>query len=128
VSSNDTGLLVKRGPDTVRGPDVMFFSETRTLEDLSIRFTTRLPQLIVEVLSPNDKTNQVNLRVSQYLHRGVPLVWLVDPETRTVAVYLPGQIHQVFDETEELTGGEVLPEFQCPVAKLFELPGREKKP
>jgi Uma2 family endonuclease len=124
VSSNDTGLLLKRDPDTVRGPDVMFFAESRSLDDLSPRFATRIPRLIVEVLSPSDKTNQVNSRVSQYLQRGVPMVWLVDPETRTVAVYQPGQIHQVLDETEELAGGEVLPGLQCPVAKLFQLPGQ----
>ncbi len=128
VSSNDTGLLVQRDPDTVRGPDVMFFSETRSLENLSERFATRIPKLIVEVLSPSDNTNKVGVRVSQYLQRGVPLVWLVDPETRTVAVYQPREIHRVFDETEELTGGELLPGFRCPVSRLFELPGQQTAP
>jgi Uma2 family endonuclease len=124
VCSNDTGLLVAQGPDTVRGPDVMLFLESRPLEQLSPRFSTRVPQLVVEVLSPTDQTNKVNRRVSQYLRRGVPLVWLVDPETRTVAVYRPAQIHQVLDETEELTGDEVLPDLRYRVAELFTLPGQ----
>src|SRR5262245_24691409 len=42
VSSNDTGLLVKRDPDTVRGPDLMLFEESRRLDDLNRRFVERL--------------------------------------------------------------------------------------
>lgn len=123
VTSNDTGLLVEQDPDTVRGPDIMLFGESRPLEQLSHKFATRIPQLVVEVISPHDKTNQINRRISQYLRRGVPLVWLVDPETRTVAAYRPGQIHQVLDETEELTGEDVLPDLRIRVAEMFALPG-----
>lgn len=124
VTSNDTGLLVEQAPDTVRGPDIMLFGESRPLEQLNRKFSTRIPQLVVEVVSPHDKLNQINRRLSQYLRRGVSLVWLVDPETRTVAAYRPGQIHQVFDETEELTGEDILPDLRVRVAELFALPGQ----
>ncbi|MBV9122317.1 MAG: Uma2 family endonuclease [Planctomycetes bacterium] len=123
VCSNDTGLLVAEDPDTVRGPDLMLFGEARRLEDLSRQFVARVPQLVVEVLSPSDQTGKVMRRLSQYLKRGVPLVWLVDPEVRIVTVYRPGREHQVVEETEELTGEEVLPGFRCRVAELFALPG-----
>jgi Uma2 family endonuclease len=123
VTSNDTGLLVRQGPDTVRGPDLMVFGESLSVDQLSRKFTTRIPRLVVEVLSPNDRTNEVAHRVSQYLLRGVPLVWTVDPEARTVAVYRPQEIHQVLDDTEKLTGDGVLPDFRMGVAELFTLPG-----
>lgn len=119
VTSNDTGLLVEQGPDTVRGPDLMLFAESRPLEQLNRKFATRIPELVVEVVSPHDKLNQINRRISQYLRRGVSLVWLVDPETRTVAAYRAGQIHQVLDETEELSGEDVLPDFRLAVSELF---------
>jgi Uma2 family endonuclease len=117
-----TGLVVEEGPDTVRGPDVILFAESVPLEKLSPRHSRRIPQLVVEVLSPNDKTNKVNWRLSQYLRRGVPVVWLVDPDTRTVAVYRPGQIHQVLEEADDLTN-DVLADLRLKVADLFALPG-----
>jgi Uma2 family endonuclease len=123
VCSNDTGLLVEEGPDTVRGPDLMLFAESVPFEKLGLKFVTRLPQLVVEVLSPTDQLTRVNRRVKQYLARGVPLVWLVDPEVRSVTVYQRGQEHRVLDETEELTGDGVLADFSLRVADLFAVPG-----
>jgi Uma2 family endonuclease len=124
VCSNDTGLLIKRKPGTVRGPDIMLFDESRPLHELSRKFAERVPKLVVEVLSPNDQPGKINRRVSQFLKRGVPLVWLVDPETRTVTVYRPGREHYVVQETEELTGEDVLPKLRYRVADLFALPGQ----
>jgi Uma2 family endonuclease len=123
VSSNDTGLLVESGPDTVRGPDLMLFDETRPLESLSRKFSERLPRLVVEVLSPSDKKGKVDQRISQYLRRGVPLIWVVDPEVRTVTVLRPGKDLYVRDDTEEVTGEDVLPDCRYRVAEFFTLPG-----
>jgi len=124
VCSNDTGLLIKRKPGTVRGPDIMVFDDSRPLEKLSRKFADRIPKLVVEVLLPSDKMAKVNRRISQFLKRGVPLVWLVDLETRSVTVYQPGQDLRVVQEAEELTGEDVLPKLRYRVAELFALPGQ----
>jgi Uma2 family endonuclease len=50
---------------------------------------------------------------------------VVDPEVRSVTVYRPGQIMVVLDDTEELTGEDVLPDFRCRVADFFRLPGEQ---
>lgn len=121
VCGNDTGLLVQRDPDTVRGPDVMLFNEPRRLEALSTKYATGLPALVVEVVSPWDSPGKVNRRIGQYLRRGVPLVWLVDPEPRIVTVYQPAKEHYTRDETEELTGEDVLPELRLRLVDLFTL-------
>jgi Uma2 family endonuclease len=123
MCSNDTGLLIKKKPGTVRGPDIMLFDESRSLGKLSRKFADRIPKLLVEVLSPSDQVAKVNRRISQFLKRGVPLVWLVDPETRTVTVYRPGEDLRVVQEDEELTGEDVLPKLRYRVAELFALPG-----
>src|SRR6516162_5451079 len=60
VCSNDTGLLVKRDPDSVRGPDIMLFDEKGTIEGLSRGFIERIPALLVEVLSPCDQMTKIN--------------------------------------------------------------------
>jgi Uma2 family endonuclease len=127
VCSNDTGLVVKRKPATVRGPDVMLFAESKSLRKLSRKFARQVPQLLVEVLSPSDKWSAVNRRVSQYLRRGVPLVWLVDPEARTVTCYQPGKNLKVLRGNEELTGEDVLPKLRYRVAELFAVPGEESE-
>lgn len=51
---------------------------------------------------------------------GVKLVWLVDPELRTVTVYAGSPRGTELDESETITGGDVLPEFSCKVAEFFE--------
>lgn len=124
VCSNDTGLLIQRKPGTVRGPDIMLFDESRFLKKLSRRFAERIPKLVVEVLSPSDQMTKMSRRISQFLKRGVPLVWLVDPEERAVTVYRPDREHVVFREEDSLTGEEVLPGLRYRVAELFAFPGQ----
>jgi Uma2 family endonuclease len=58
----------------------------------------------------------------QYLRRGIPIAWLVDPEEKNVTVYHPGQEVQVLEVSEELIGDTVLPDLRIPVASLFTLP------
>jgi Uma2 family endonuclease len=55
---------------------------------------------------------------------GIKIVWLIDPEARNVTVYRLGKDHYVLEETEELTGDDVLPDFRCKVAEFFALPGQ----
>jgi Uma2 family endonuclease len=123
VTTNDAGLLVGRDPDTVRGPDVMLFSVSRRLEELGQKFSEELPQLIVEVLSPNDRWSRLSPRIRQYEARGVPLIGVVDPEERAITVHRPGELPQVVDEQHELVGNGVLPDFSLPASSLFHLPG-----
>jgi Uma2 family endonuclease len=122
--TNDCGLIVSRAPDTVRGPDVMLFLENRTLDQAGRGHTDRIPILIVEVFSPTDKPGKLNRRIDQYHRRGVPLVWVVYPEERTVNVCRPNEFPKVLDESDDLTGNGVLPDFSCRVLDLFTLPGQ----
>jgi Uma2 family endonuclease len=123
--SNDTGLILERGPDTVRGPDLMFYDEVRRYDELQVRYSDRVPTLTVEVLSPNDRFSKVMRRIATFLARGVGLVWLVDPEDRCVTVYRPNQLPQVLEGNDELTGDGLLPDLRCRVAEFFYLPGEE---
>ena len=124
VCSNDTGSIVERDPDTVRGPDVMLFEDAASYAELEVKFGTEPPVLAVEVLSPNDSIGQVMRRVLEQINFGVRLVWVLDPEERNVMVCRPGQQPALVEEDAELTGDGVLPEFRCRVAELFTLPGQ----
>ena len=121
--SNDTGIIWQRRPDTVKGPDIIFFDESRPVQEMEVKYAQRPPRLAVEVRSPNDRWTKVQRRISQFLNWGTVLVWLVDPEERAVTVYRPSQLPLVLDEDEELIGGDELPDFRCPVAAFFAMPG-----
>jgi Uma2 family endonuclease len=125
--SNDTGLLVRQSPDTVRGPDIMVFDENIKKSDLLHKFTNRIPQLIIEVLSPEDRPGKTSRRVKQYLQRGVPLVWVVDPDDQIITVYRPNHEHYVVDADGEITGEDVMPDCRFRVAVFFTLPGGESQ-
>jgi Uma2 family endonuclease len=125
MCTNDTGIIVQRRPDTVRGADAILFLQTKSREQISTGYIEDVPNLVVEVLSPHDRPGKTNRRIEQYLRRGIPLVWLIDPEERIVTVYRPNEFHKVLDETEELAGNGVLPDFSCRVADLFALPGQQ---
>jgi Uma2 family endonuclease len=114
----ESGVILDRDPDTVRGPDVSFWRKER-MPELPEHYGEIPPDLVVAVLSPGDRPGRVRDKVTQYLASGVKLVWLVDPETRTVTVYagkLPGA---KLGETDSLDGGEVLPGFTARVSDLF---------
>ena len=125
VCSNDTGIIWEHDPDTVRGPHVTFYDNVFRYEELHLKYSEQIPQLVVEVLSPNDRWGRVTRRLAKYLERGVGMVWLVDPEDRTIAIHQLNQLPQVFEESEEITGAPVLPDLRCRVADLFFLPGGE---
>jgi len=122
IASNDSGLIVETSPDTVRGPDLMVFLPPERLDDIPNELCKDVPALVVEVRSPSDRDTRILKRVAQYHKRGVPLVWVVDPEDRIVTSYRPNEFPRLMDEADTLTGNGVLPDFSSPVSDLFRLP------
>lgn len=118
VASNDTGFISERDPDTVRGPDLSYWSRQR-LPAVPEGYVTVPPDLAVEVVSPNDRFGAVQAKVKHYLERGVRLVWVADPQDRSVTVFRPGRPADILEENEMLTGADVLPGFGCRVGELF---------
>jgi Uma2 family endonuclease len=123
VCSNDAGVIVQNDPDTVRGPDLTFYDDDQTADTMERKYADEPPLLAVEVLSPEDRVHKVLRRVTQLLARGVPLVWVIDSETRDVSVYRHGREAIVYEGNQELTGEDVLPEFRCRVSEFFARPG-----
>jgi Uma2 family endonuclease len=128
VCSNDTGVIVERDPDTVRGPDILFYDEVITYEEIEEKYGNTPPLVAVEVLSPNDTHGKITRRVRQQLVAGTKLVWVVDPEARNGTVYRLGGdqrvTYYVVEENQELTGDDVLPDFRYKVEEFFKLPGQ----
>jgi Uma2 family endonuclease len=122
--------LVEFLPDVVRGPDVCFVpwadQPGRTVPYTPIG--TVVPALTVEILSASNTRKEMARKLDEYFRAGVLLVWIIDPLKRTAEAYTGPNTKAV---VEVLDGGDVLPGFRLPLAKLFEKlakPAPAKKP
>ena len=121
VLGSDAGLVINN--EIVLAPDVMLIDETIAFKDANPKHCQRVPSLCVEILSPSNRMTQMIRKVNSYHRLGVKIVWLIDPEERSVHVYQADELSKLLDDTETLTGNGILPDFSCPVADLFRLPG-----
>ena len=107
----------------IRLPDVAFIS----LDDLPggvlpRQAVPRLPvRIAAEVISQSNTKAEMRKKLGEYFESGSCLVWFIYPNPRTVAIYLAptDEPAQVLNESDTLTGGDVLPGFEMPVAELF---------
>ncbi len=115
------GIWLERGPDTVRAPDVAFYSADRQPPGVSVPgYSETVPDLAVEVQSPNDSRAYVHDKCIMWLSFGVRLVWAVYPSARSVDVHGADGV-ATLREGDVLDGGDVLPGFTCAVGDIFEL-------
>jgi len=120
VFGAETGFRLASNPDTVRAPDVSFVSKQNIpQEEPQEAFWPGAPDLAVEVLSPSDRTGEVDEKIEAWLTAGCAVVWVVDPKLRTVAIYRPDQNAEVRSAGQALTGEPILPDFSCAVDELF---------
>jgi Uma2 family endonuclease len=124
---NDPGVILERDPDTVRGPDVVYFEKSKSYDQMNPKLAEDVPTLAAEILSPSDRIGNMTARVNEFLKAGMALVWLIDPEARDVTVYRPGRNSYRVELGKDLTGDDVLPEFRCPVAEFFYSPDEQEE-
>ncbi len=118
--TSDTGFVVFEEPLTVLRPDVAFVREERIRPGMEDRgYMPIVPDLVVEVVSPNDRYIEVAEKVERYRRAGVPLIWVIQPSPRAVIVYAAGSEPRTIGEDGDLDGGDVLPGFRLPVGDIF---------
>jgi len=109
------------GEDTVRKPDVAFIQlEKASQIDKTQSILEVVPDLIAEIVSPNDTAVQLMRKVDQYLAAGSQCVWVVYPAERKVLAHEPNDKLQVLGVGKNLEAPELIPGFTLPVAELFE--------
>lgn len=120
VLDGEVGVRLRRNPDTTVGIDVVYIGpELAAEEPDDTRLVDGIPVLAVEILSPSDTEEDTNEKVALHREVGVPLVWLVDPNDRTVVVYRLGLEPELFNVHGELSGDPELPGLRIPVARIF---------
>jgi Uma2 family endonuclease len=118
VFGADLGIVLGNGD--LRSPDVTVLgAEKVPVGDAAIGFLETIPDLVVEVLSPNDSLKHVGEKIGEFLECGVPLVWLVDPAERTVTSYRSLSRTERYTEEDTITAESVLPGFSCRVSDFF---------
>ncbi|MGQ9632305.1 MAG: Uma2 family endonuclease [bacterium] len=130
VSGNDLGVVCTaeagfklfEDPDTVRAPDISFVSRERIpREGIPEGFWPFAPDLAVEVISPSDRFEEVQMKVEDYLRAGTRMVWIVEPRTETVTVYRPPKSARILTSDDALEGEDVIPGFLCEVRNIFKV-------
>jgi len=125
---NDLGVLLgeagmlRYSPKRIYIPDISFISWAQNpMREMQKQQVADLhPDLAVEVLSPSNTKSEMKRKRVDYFDWGTQLVWQLDPATRTMQVFTAAETSSTVELTGMLDGGEVLPGFALPLAKLFE--------
>ena len=122
--TTETGYHPPDPRATLLGPDVGFVHRERAPQPFPTRFVPVMPDLAVEVLSPSNTLPELRRKAENYLRHGTALVWLVNPDDKTVEVW------RLDDEKTKsetvcpdgaLDGEPVLPGFRLELDALFPL-------
>ena len=122
VFSSETGFTVERGPDLVRAPDASFVRKDRVGSSLPEGYFDGVPDLAVEVVSPDDRRREVAEKVNMWLAHGARVVWVADPRQMTVVVHRVGQTPVTLRVNEEIRNEPLLPGFVLVLSNVFRLP------
>ena len=117
----EVGIYIRRNPDTIRAADAIFISHERLAQRKQKRgFLDVAPELVVEIMSPDDRWLDIDEKLSEYFSIGVRLVWVANPARKVVYAYRSLTDVSEFTEKDSLPGDDVLPGFSVPVSQLFE--------
>jgi Uma2 family endonuclease len=120
VFGQDTGFKIATNPDTVRAPDLAFIARDRMSLVGRRGYAPVAPDLVAEILSPDDRPGEVIAKIGEWLNAGVKLAWVLDPDRRTAHVYRPDGSLSLVDGDGALEGESVLPGFRCPLKGLYQ--------
>lgn len=115
----EAGIYTGKNPDTVRGADVLFISYERLAKDPGKTFLDVAPELVIEIVSPNDRWEDLKAKINEYLAIGVDFVWVVEPQTQTIQVYEAGGNIREYRSGEPLPAKGLLEGFELDIQKLF---------
>jgi Uma2 family endonuclease len=127
LEMNDRGAVfgadgfLRLFPGQIRAPDVSFISWKRmpNQELPNEAIYSLAPDLAVEILSPSNTEVEMRRKLQDYFRGGTKLVWIVDPQARTVRVYTSPRRSVLLNEEDTLTGGKVLPGFSLSIRAWF---------
>jgi Uma2 family endonuclease len=107
-------------PSLVRRPDVSFVKAERFPGGMLPKGWAKIsPDLAVEVVSPNDTVYGLEEKLGDYRSVEVPLVWVINPDSRTAMVYRRDGSIRLLLEDDEFSGEDDVPGFRCPLREIL---------
>jgi Uma2 family endonuclease len=122
VLAAETGFLVERAPDLVRAPDASFVRKDRLPKAAWNKFFPGVPDLAVEVMSPDDTKREIAEKVNMWLAHGTTSVWVADPAAMTLMIHRSGQKPIRLTVRDEINKEPALPGLILPVSRIFRRP------
>lgn len=120
VLGGEVGIHTRQAPDRVRGADIAFLSREQAPDGPPEGFLDTAPEMVVEIISPHDRWQDVRAKIKEYFTMGVQRGWIVEPEDRAVLVYRSLTEIQTLAEADTLVGEGSLEGFRLPVSMIFE--------
>lgn len=102
-----------------RLPDVSFTTAARLPKVVGEGALELIPDLCIEIQSPDDYPKEMREKAAYYLANGAQQVWLVFTKRRWVEVMYRDGSSDAFRIGDTLVGGELLPDFEITVEKIF---------
>jgi Uma2 family endonuclease len=116
------GFKVETNPDLVRAPDASFVRKDRLPKTRWTKYFPGVPDLAVEVLSPDDTKREVAEKVNMWLVHGTISCWVADPNTRTLTIYRSAQKPIRLTTSNRVKNEPALPGLVLPISKIFKRP------
>lgn len=121
VYAAETGFLIASNPDTVRAPGAAFVSTDLLDSNESVPgYLALAPNLVVEVVSPNDVFSEVEDKVAQWLDAGSQMVVVANPKDQTLRIYRDRDSIQILKLGDTFDSGSVCSNWIIEVADVFE--------
>ncbi len=119
ILSGQVGIYIRRNPDRIRGADLAFWSNERLPDGPSTGFSEVAPDLVVEILSPDDRWAEMRQKIDDYFSIGVATLWVVDPDEETVFVYRSASQRIALQSGDTLAATGPLSGFTLPISEIF---------
>ena len=118
----DSSTVFTMPNGALRSPDACWIEKSRwgafTEEELD-DFTLICPDFVVELRSSSDRLSAVQKKMREYMENGARLGWLIDPISRRVEIYRPGQDVEILDNPTSVSGEPVLLGFTLDLKGIF---------
>src|SRR3989449_4256115 len=118
---SSTGFKLPNGAD--RSPDAAWVQKSRLAvltQEEKKKFLPLCPDFVIELLSPSDELEEVKAKMDEYIENGARLGWLLEPRSRRVYVYRPGESVIMIENTGQISGDPELPGFVLKLREIWE--------
>ncbi|MBF2020097.1 MAG: Uma2 family endonuclease [Hydrococcus sp. C42_A2020_068] len=110
----DSSTMFQLPNSSFRSPDASWISLVQwnnLSADERQTFPPICPEFVAELRSPSDSLKDLRDKMQEYIDNGARLGWLLDPMSKMVEIYRPGQPPEILQNPSQLSGENVLPGF-----------------